>query len=276
MSTDAYPILLVCCLVVLSSATPSYVRVPAAMTSSTGPQIDYTTQARYNVTGHVAWIRNPRHHWEVHCPNCDVGSKVCGGVEKTDDQAKHHNCTMAMNGGPFNMENGDCIGYVITNGTVNLNPTNYNTRPCFGLTQDGDWLLGEFTHDEISGNSLQLASLVCGFDFLIYNGSTRPFPVGGLVAPRTAIGINKQGELLFFEASGAQFIDTGLTMEQEAAWVSSLGEEVYYAINMDGGGSSVMYYEPKGGVQGCPTCIDIPYLCCVRSVTTIVCITGSD
>ena len=58
-------------------------------------------------------------------------------------------------------------------------------------------------------------------------------------------------------------------MNQTAAWMRDLGS--VFAIALDGGGSSTMYYKANGGVQGCPTATDFP--CCIsRAVQTITCL----
>lgn len=50
--------------------------------------------------------------------------------------------------------------------------------------------------------------------------------------------------------------------------------EVVYAVNLDGGGSSVLV-QHNGEVISHPTCIDIP-LPCERAVSTVLCLPCDD
>jgi hypothetical protein len=49
-----------------------------------------------------------------------------------------------------------------------------------------------------------------------------------------------------------------------------IAEQVTFAINLDGGGSSVLT-EEKGRIISHPTCLDIPFRC-ERAVSTVLCI----
>lgn len=83
------------------------------------------------------------------------------------------------------------------------------------------------------------------------------------------IGVNRNGELIILEVDGIEKSNppVGLTLYQGARWMQSVG--AYYAINLDGGGSSAVYY--NGSIVDFPTCNDVPKLC-VRPVTTITCV----
>lgn len=66
--------------------------------------------------------------------------------------------------------------------------------------------------------------------------------------PRTAAGITEDGELLLYVADGRQSgYSHGLTLEELAEEMKELGAE--YAINLDGGGSSVMALRQPGNRQ---------------------------
>ena len=68
-------------------------------------------------------------------------------------------------------------------------------------------------------------------------------------------------------AEKAELGPIGLTLQETAAWFMELG--AYNAINLDGGGSSVTFY--NGTMVSKPTCIDTPVVC-ERAVTTMTCI----
>lgn len=95
--------------------------------------------------------------------------------------------------------------------------------------------MGVLTTAEVK--SMPFTQLLSGFGWLVQKGVNMVTTSGGLIAPRTAIGTDKEGRMIMFEADGVEQLDQGLTLQQLANWLVSLG--VYNAINLDGGGSSV-------------------------------------
>ena len=87
-------------------------------------------------------------------------------------------------------------------------------------------------------------------------------------APRNAIGHDRDGRLLMFEADGEEDINLGLSL-YEFADILTHHFQVENAVNVDGGGSSTTVY--KGEVVDRPTCRDTPQTC-ERAVTTISCV----
>ncbi len=62
-------------------------------------------------------------------------------------------------------------------------------------------------------------------------------------APRTAVGINKQGDIIFYVADGRSKESIGLTLLELAQELKAMG--VVNAMNLDGGGSSQMVIKGK-------------------------------
>jgi exopolysaccharide biosynthesis protein len=93
-------------------------------------------------------------------------------------------------------------------------------------------------------------------------------------APRTAIGVNSEGNLIIFQVDGCEHCPyhdkqrRGLTLYQMAAVMASM--ECILAINLDGGGSSTSTL--NGEVINTPTCIDYIDWKCERPVSSVVCI----
>lgn len=100
----------------------------------------------------------------------------------------------------------------------------------FGLTKDGNFVLGYLTVNDTA--SFQFEQLVTGFDMLVQSGIVVTSPGGG-VAPRTAIGVSKSGDLMVLEADGIEGLGIGLTLNDLALWMQQLG--FYHALNLDGG-----------------------------------------
>jgi len=87
-------------------------------------------------------------------------------------------------------------------------------------------------------------------------------------APRTAIGVTLDGEMLILQVDGVESTKEGLDLFEFAEALMDAGAR--YAMNLDGGGSSVSVY--NGKVISRPTCVDLPEPVCERPVTSITCV----
>lgn len=275
---------LVAAAILATTAVARAVWLPAAGNGSTAPaDLAYAngTLTKNDSKGLAFWqvatLGNPGGHWHVYCAGCNESVNSCTGARETvSKQAEAHGCFYATNGGPFGMHEPDCMGSMVSDGTIVHNVAS-RRQVCVGLSKphvhhDGHeerkWFVGEI-HDRNKDHVLpRVENLVCGFGWLVYNGSVIPQHAAE-IAPRTALGIDAQGRLITAEADGTEWLKWGQTLQETAEWMLSLGAE--YAVNFDGGGSSTTYYTPYGGVQGCPTCVDAP-LCCEREVVSITCV----
>jgi hypothetical protein len=88
---------------------------------------------------------------------------------------------------------------------------------------------------------------ISGDRLLVTKGEPEPGLDNSGVDPRTAIGINKNGrKLILAVVDGRQpFYSEGMTLAELAHLMSDLG--AYYAMNLDGGGSSTMVVEGESG-----------------------------
>ena len=90
----------------------------------------------------------------------------------------------------------------------------------------------------------KLKMSVSGSAILVENGvipGKFSFEASDIMArsPKTALGISKNGKMLYFvTVDGRQTASIGLTLKEMAQFMQSIG--AYYAINMDGGGSTTM------------------------------------
>jgi exopolysaccharide biosynthesis protein len=110
--------------------------------------------------------------------------------------------------------------------------------------------------------------LATGFGWLVRRGVSQVTSNSStLIAPRTAIGTDSSGRVMIFQADGVEDLKRGLTLYQLAEWLVTL--KAYNFINLDGGGSSVTYY--NNTVVSVPTCLDKPFEC-QRMVTTMTCV----
>jgi len=206
----------------------------------------------------------------------------CDGTAATSASAQHYGCELAMNGGFFNTANGACLGNVYSNSAlINVAQGEGQViRANFGLTKNHNFFTGYLTTDQIEKNDIDggFEELIQGGGWLVREGKNwinesnaiEKLGDGFLAekAPRNALGHDKFGRLLQFEADGEEDIFLGLTLYEYSAILTE-HFDVMNAINMDGGGSSTTVYQGK--VADKPTCHDTPEEC-ERSVTTISCV----
>ncbi|MBE7705624.1 MAG: phosphodiester glycosidase family protein [Cyanobacteria bacterium SIG30] len=91
--------------------------------------------------------------------------------------------------------------------------------------------------------------IIAGGPYLIKNGELyidyKEEKLSAIVGanPRSAIGYNKDGEFMFVTIDGREKASVGMTLGQLAKFMQTLGCD--NAINLDGGGSSVLYVNGK-------------------------------
>lgn len=85
-----------------------------------------------------------------------------------------------------------------------------------------------------------------GFQQIVMDGKIIADKTGGL-APRTSIGVDREGKILWLVVvDGRQaFYSEGMTYQELAQFMLDLG--CWNAVNMDGGGSSIMGIREKDG-----------------------------
>ena len=251
---------------VYQATTPSDTSAATDNNSSidddTKPSLTYQKLTSYNTTGYFFTVENPVNHFHITYP-MDKAARKCHGLSPTNLQAKANKCLLAMNAGPFSFDAPTCLGHIVSDNEIILNQNTTNMD--FGLLSNKTWIMGSLTSDDVEEMDIQ--SLVTGFGWLIKEGEPQVTEEGGLIAPRTMIGTDKDGRLLMFEVDGVEKENIGLTMKQAMDWFLSLG--AYNAINLDGGGSSATYYDGK--IIDYPTCDDTGKKC-VRPVATTVCV----
>jgi len=249
-----------------AAAASDYVTVAAASTKFNDPGAEFSTtfSGQYNTSRFLLRVDNPAPFFHVFFPVLKNGT--CGGYELPSDRARSERCLFSTNGGPFIMGQpptaATCLGYAISDGMTGSSlATNFAS---FGLTKKNNFILGVLQPADVT--ALDFVQLITGFGWLVRDGVAQQ-STDTEVAPRTAIGVDKQGRLLMLEVDGIEATRQGLTLNQTADWFLELG--AYQAINLDGGGSSVAFY--NGTVVDYPTNDDTGRWG-ERRVTTSVCI----
>ena len=172
-------------------------------------------------------------------------------TEKTSDIAESVNAILAINGDYYGAQES---GYVIRNGVIYRETAKSGNED---LVIYGDGSFEIIDEDDITAEELleKGAQNVLAFGpALVEDGSvsvTEDEEVGKAMAsnPRTAIGIIDENHYVFVVADGRTSDNEGLSLYELAEFMESLG--VRTAYNLDGGGSSTMYF--NGQIINKPT-----------------------
>ena len=169
---------------------------------------------------------------------------------KTSEIAQSAGAVLAINGDFYGSQSS---GYVIRNGVLYRDTS--AGREDLVIWKDGSFSV--IHEDEVTAQELvdQGAQQVLSFGpALVTDGNlsvSEEEEVGKAMAsnPRTAIGVVDDLHYLFVVADGRTSDSTGLSLSQLAEFMQGLGVQTAY--NLDGGGSSVLYFQ--GEVLNQPT-----------------------
>lgn len=212
-------------------------------------QITLTDYREHNTDIHVADVTvSSATYLKTAFAQNSYGKNV---TEKTSEMAAGVNAILAINGDYYGAQES---GYVIRNGVL------YRSTPKSGnedlvIYADGSFEIieeADITAEELLEKGAQnvLAfgpALVKDTDVCVTEGEE----VGKAMAsnPRTAIGIIDENHYVFVVADGRTADNEGLSLYELAEFMQSLGVQTAY--NLDGGGSSTMYF--NGAVVNQPT-----------------------
>lgn len=170
---------------------------------------------------------------------------------KTSETASQNQAILAINGDYYGAQE---KGYVLRNGVLYRN-TARSDQEDLVIYQDGSFEV--IKESEVSAEELlsRGAEQILSFGpALLTNGTlqvTEGQEVGKAKAsnPRTAIGILGEGHYVFVVSDGRTRESEGLSLYELAEFMQGLG--VTCAYNLDGGGSSAMYF--NGEIVNNPT-----------------------
>lgn len=196
----------------------------------------------YYYEGKIIYISNPQNVKLVSSESKNKGEKI-------NLLAERNNAIASINASGFHdlngMGNGGVpIGIIIENGQI-TNTSGGNNKKDFvaGLTEDGVLITGVFSPNELTNLGVKYAA---GFKpQLIVNGKKMitDGEGGGGINPRTAIGQMADGTIVFLVIDGRQTHSIGATLKEVQDILFERG--VINALCMDGGSSSVMYFNSE-------------------------------
>lgn len=167
--------------------------------------------------------------------------------EKAEEIAKETGAIAVINGGTFNDpqgtgSGGQPLGLLISNGKT-LYQDKKEDFDIIGLNKDDVLTLGHYSLAQIE--KMGIRDAVTFSPFLIVNGepAITQGDGGWGIAPRTAIGQTRNGEILMLVIDGRQLGSLGATLKDVQDIMLEYG--AFNAANLDGGASTVLYYEGK-------------------------------
>lgn len=228
----------------------------AAVTSTasytdSGTTVTLTTYRENDTDIHVADIvLSSAEQLKTALANSTYGKNI---TEKTSAMAAENNAVLAINGDYYGAQN---AGYVIRNGTLYRSKSSGADTEDLVIYSDGTFEIireGDITAEELlNKGALQVFSFGPG---LVQDGTvtvTDGTEVDRAMRsnPRTAVGQIGSLHYVFVVADGRTDESSGLSVKELADFMSgTLGCRTAY--NLDGGGSSTMYF--NGTVVNSPT-----------------------
>ena len=231
-----------------TSTTPTMSTATAYEDDTKSITID--TYERNNTQIHVATVKiKGNASIKTALANETYGRNV---VAKTSTTAKSVNAVLAINGDYYGARD---AGYVVRNGQLLRSESQNASQEDLVIYKDGSFGIikeGDITAQQLVDNG---AMQVLSFGpALIENGQVAvdsSDEVGKAMAsnPRTAIGIVDDSTYVFVVSDGRTIESQGLSLKQLAEFMKELN--VTTAYNLDGGGSSSMYF--NGQIINKPT-----------------------
>ena len=172
----------------------------------------------------------------------------------------------AMNADFFDMF-GDChpSGLCVKNGRVVANAN--SPRPFIGIKKDGAPVITDTA--ESNGIVKELSHAAAGLQMIVKDGKLYDFaplePFGYVRHPRTAAGVTKDGKVLLLAVDGRiPEYSNGASLVDLANIMLDLGAD--RAINLDGGGSTIVYTKRDGAftLHNCPADLIRPRAMLIR------------
>ena len=211
--------------------------------------IKLNTIERYDTTIYIAdVVINDADYLKTAFANNAYGKNI---TATTSEIAKNNKAILAINGDYYGVQNS---GYVLKNYKLYRNIPVYNKEDLV-IYSDGSFEI--INESEVSAEELVKKGVKEIFSFgpaLISNGNivvSQNDEVGKAMAsnPRTAIGIIDKNHYVFVVSDGRTNESVGLSLYELASVMKEYGVKTLY--NLDGGGSSSMYF--NGNLINKPT-----------------------
>ena len=223
---------------VLGNSNNSYINTHSA-SSNNGLELINISQKGFK--GYLLKINNPA-RVKV------AATRYLGKMgEKAENIAKETGAVAVINGGEFDDpqgkgNGGQPLGILISGGRL-LYKGPKTAYDIIGLNSNNILVLGHYTLTQIK--KMEIRDAVTFRPFLVVNGKPAiTHGNGGWgIAPRTAIGQTRNGTILMLVIDGRQIGSIGATLKDVQDIMLQYG--AYNVANLDGGVSTVLYYDNK-------------------------------
>ena len=206
------------------------------------PDVNVTEISGDKYKGYILTVSNPKRIKLAVAKNLgEYGTYV-------NDLVKAENAIAGVNGSGFvdvagKGNGGVATGIVIKDGKIVYYEKGFKTYSLIGFDRNGILTLGNYTINQIKELNIQ-EGVSFGPFLIINNKPVKIYGDGGWgINPRTAIGQKEDGTVIFLVIDGRQLHSIGATIKEVQDIM--IAEGCVNAANLDGGSSSVMYYEGK-------------------------------
>lgn len=192
--------------------------------------------------GHMFVVTNPKRIKLVSTKSLgEFGSKLNTLIKENDGIGGVNAGGFMDDGGVGN--GGTPTGIIVEDGEIKYMDRKSTTFSIIGFDKKGILILGNYNLEQIK--DLEIEQAISFYPFLVINGKpTDIYGDGGWgINPRTAIGQRADGAVLLLVIDGRQASSVGATIKEVQRLMVEYG--AVNAANLDGGSSTVMYYEGK-------------------------------
>lgn len=171
---------------------------------------------------------------------------LANGLETVPTMAVRQNAILAINASGYYSSNGEVMGTTLANGSYYENTWTNASPMVIGQDNRSAWTANRlFVTDIIAQGGATTVTfgptLVEGGHSLSINASGIGSPTGR--HPRTVVGRTNAGRWFFLIVDGRTSGAAGMTLYEVQDLLSSKG--ISYAYNLDGGGSTTLYFDGK-------------------------------
>lgn len=197
------------------------------------PDADVTLKASYS--GYYTEGSTAESRAEA-AKNLNYDMKTTTAQAADYEAATGNTVVAAINCDYYNMQTGQCMGYLIMEG--NFVQSGPSSEPYFAVLKDGTYAIRDAgaPHDDVQ-------EAISGPFYLVENGKVA-VGTNAATAPRNSIGLKEDGTVIVFLADGRQGISAGMTMYDIALMLKAQG--CVTALYLDGGGSATFASRHEG------------------------------
>jgi len=173
-------------------------------------------------------------------------SRVSAWLEKEE-------AVLAVNGGYFDPDN-RALGLIIHEGIVSGHPYQ-GFGGMFAIRGDGERVRVRWNVAEPYMPGEPLSSALQNFPMLVLPGGAPNMNIddNGQLAPRTAVGQDRYGRLVFIVSPGSVF-----TLTRLGQWLAASDLDLEAALNLDGGSSSGLMVREGAVLRGIDSWVEVP------------------